>query len=115
MKSSPTKVILTILVNSDNFHGEWNKTLTSAVLNADEVAVDSEILQFQQQLSSLESYLLILSFYGGESYLYGEGKDAITAVIDSQNKVRFSFETYKDDNVTNVNQGVINKLFFRPI
>ena len=114
LKSSPTKVILT-LNKSDNIHGEWNKVVTSVVFEADEVTVDSEILQFQHLLSSQESYLLVLSFHGGESYLYGDGKDAITAVIDSLNKVRFSFETYKNDKVTNVNQGVINKFYFRPL
>ena len=68
------------------------------------------------QLSSKESYILMLSFYGGgESDLYGDGMESITAVIDSQNKVRFNFETYKDDKVTNVNQGVINRFFFRPL
>ena len=57
----------------------------------------------------------MLSFYGGESYLYGDGMETVTAVIDSKNKVKFSFETYKDAGVTNVKQGVINKLFFRPL
>jgi hypothetical protein len=57
----------------------------------------------------------MLSFYGGESYLYGDGMETITAVVDSQNKVRFTFETYKDDDVTNVKQGVINTLYFRPL
>ena len=87
--------------------------MKSRVFN--DVTIDSEILQFQIQLSSQESYVLNLSFYGGESYLYGDGMDSITAVIDSQNKVRFNFETYKDDEVTNVNQGVINRFFFRPL
>jgi hypothetical protein len=115
LKSSPSKVILTLSIKSDNVQGEWHKTLTNVVFNADDVSIDSEILQFQCRLSSQESYLLMLSFYGGESYLYGDGMETITAVVDSQNKVRFTFETYKDDDVTNVKQGVINTLYFRPL
>ena len=114
LKSSPNKVILTLQVQSDSVHGEWNKIVRHVV---DDVSVDSGVLQFPGpvQLSSAESYLLMLSFYGGESYLYRDGKETVTAVIDSQNKVQFKIATYKDDEVTNVKEGVINKLFFRPL
>ena len=116
LKSSPNKVIVTLQVQSDSVHGEWNKTVRNVVFRKDEVSVDSDVLQFPGpvQLSSKESYLVMLSFYGGESYLYRDGRETVTVVIDSQNKVQFKFSTYKDDEVTNVNGGVINKLFFRP-
>jgi len=117
LKSSPNKVILTLQVqsDSDSVHGEWNKIVRHVVFQKDDVSVDSDVLQFPGPvlLSSAESYLLMLSFDGGESYLHRDGKETVTAVIDSQNKVQFKFETYKDDEVTNVNEGVINKLFFR--
>jgi len=115
LKSSPKKVLLTLQVQSDSVHGEWNKTVRHVAFHKDDVSVDSDVLQFPGPvlLSSAESYLLMLSFDGGESYLYRDGKETVNAVIDSQNKVQFKFATYKDDEVTNVNEGVINKLFFR--
>ena len=113
LKSKPTKVIITLIIGSDNGHGQWNRTLRNAVFQ--NVFVETNSLQFPEpiKLSRQESYLLLLSFYGGESYLFGDGMETVTAVIDSRNKVMFSFETFKDDQVTNVSQGVVNKLFFR--
>ena len=115
LKGRPTKVIITLLLASDNTNGKWNKTVKNVVIP--NIFVETKSLQLPEpiKLSHQETYLLMLSFYGGESFLFGDGMETMTVVIDSQIEVSFSFETYKDDKVTNVNQGVINKLFFRPL
>ena len=113
LKSSSAKIIFTLSVKSDLKTGKWSKNVSHEVFNDISVTHESLNLKLPFVISSQETYMITLSFYGGESYLSKDGLKSVNAVIDDQNTVTFKFEDYKDDQITNVRQGVINKLYFR--
>ena len=113
LKSSSTKINLNLSVKSDLNAGKWSKNVGNEVFKDISVTHESLNLKLPFVISSQETYMITLSFYGGESYLSKDGLKSVNAVIDDQNTVTFKFEDYKDDQITNVRQGVINKLYFR--
>ena len=104
-----TKIFMMLLRKGPIGPDYWNKTLASQAFG-----YPSGSIQFPRPVPLLpgETYLILVSFYGGQSFLSSDGLESVNAVIDAENQVLFKFETFKGGDES-VERGVIRKFFFK--
>ena len=73
---------------------------------------------FQKPVKVLptETYMVVVSFNGGSSYLYSGGLECVKANTDGGQSVIFKFESDGDDQQINVmEEGVIPSIYFNTL
>ena len=112
-KVSSNRIILMILEkNPVDKTKTWNKTVASQNFAPLCPGADRIFLGRPVQLTAGETYMILVSFYGGESYIGVNVLETVNAVIDVNNSVEFRFANFGTETITNVNQGMINRIFF---
>ena len=106
----PSKIVFMMCQKSDSKHGCWNRTIASQVFS--KPFTRAAYLNKPLHLSSKETYMMSLSFYGGVSELSGSGLKNVNAVIDEKKKIKFFF--YPNENMNlELDRGVVDRIYFK--
>ena len=108
----PNKIVFMMCQKSDSKYGCWNRTIASQVFSSP--FSNAAYLNKPLQLSSAETYMLSLSFYGGSSKVSDDGLEEVNAIIDDKKKIQFLFYPHEGPNENpTVKQGVFDKIYFK--
>ena len=114
--SAPKKVIFNlVLKNEKSKTKQWQKTVSNQVFKNISQKTKMLMLKKHINLEKGSEYLVMLSYYGGKSYLACGGKDILDVRSDDGANITFSFKDYegKANAQTNVLGGVFGKFFFK--
>ena len=113
LTSTPKKIIFTLLLKDNKSKmGAWNRTVFNQVFSD---IGEAEMIKFKNptKIEPGSEYLVMLSYYGGKSFVANGGKETVNVCIDKGAKVRFIFKDYQANLTTNVQQGVFGKFYFK--
>ena len=114
--SAPKKVIFNLVLKNENSKTkQWQKTVSNQVFKNISQKTKMLMLKKHINLEKGSEYLVMLSYYGGKSYLACGGKDILDVRSDDGANITFSFKDYegKANAQTNVLCGVFGKFLFK--
>ena len=114
--SSPTKVTVTVCRKSEDGPSVWSETMAGEVFSDLQPGHRQMMFKKPIELSEIETYLLAVSFFGGSSYLSSGGLEFVEADVRRGRSILFKFESEDNDQqVTDVEKGVIPSIYFSPV
>ena len=114
--SAPKKVIFNLMVkNNQSKCQPWHKSVTNREFTILGQQTDMLMLPKHINLEKGLEYLVMLSYYGGKSFLACGGKNIFDVRTNDGANITFSFKDYegKANAQTNVFGGVFGKFFFK--
>ena len=114
--SAPKKVIFNLMVkNNQSKCQPWHKSVTNREFTILGQQTDMLMLPKHINLEKGLEYLVMLSYYGGKSFLACGGKNIFDVRTNDGANITFSFKDYegKANAQTNVLGGVFGKFFFK--